>query len=511
MIAIVRIWRRKLAQGITSAKDCAGGGLPIIQRHTTRLTDAERDLCNSVAQAVLTHGRFLKDRRYFGPFVSASDMPRPYVFFGDLAEIPLLDRSTNDMLEYRLSLLASDGDLVVLGCDRDPAFEAYRENLLGLGQCRYLTVSGIRQANGLRVPTHIRCLEDDAAFAALADFVRSAGGATLVPHISTGSIWSLARRLAQHTGRPVNVAGSPPAVTHYANDKMCFSGLARALFGPYGGMCEVAVHGLAALVARVREMAREAEKLVLKLPSSAGSAGNFPVFSDDVAEMGTRALHGHLQGLISRVVDPPQFPMIVQVWENKVLSSPSVQLWIPRPDEGEPVIEGVFEQALSGAEGRFAGARPWQGDDGRIAGICREATMLGLALQGMGYFGRCSFDAVLSGDRMATATLHWVECNGRWGGVSVPMTLLNRLFGAEGPPPYTILHGFGHGGGVASFSDGLARLGDLLWRPGRRSGVIFDTPSGFAPGQGFHVISLGGSIHASRDQAEALNRRLNSA
>ena len=476
-----------------------------------RVSKAERDLCRDVAQTALTQGNFLKERRYFEAYVSASATLRPFIFFGDQAEILLLDRSTNDELEYRLSLLASDGDLVVLGCERNTHFEDYRTDILKLGECHYLGVSGTRNANSTRVPTLVRCLEDDAAFAALAEFVRGVGGATLVPHISTGRVWALARRLGQETGKPVNVAGPPPAVARYANDKLRFSGLVRALFGPYGGMSEVAAHGMAALVARVNTMARSNDKLVLKLPSSAGSAGNFPIFSEDVAGMSPNALSAYLRHVITRAVDPPQFPMIVQVWENKVLSSPSVQLWIPKPEAGDPVIEGVFEQVLTGAKGRYAGAQPWQGEDGRIADLCREGMMLGLAMQGLGYYGRCSFDAVLSGDRMETATLHWVECNGRWGGVSVPMTLLNRLFGAEGPPPYTILHGFGHGGGVASFADGLDRLGDLLWRPGRQSGVIFDTPSGFVPGQGFHLISLGGSIQASRDQAEALNRRLNPA
>lgn len=509
MIAIGRIRRLTLAQGTTFAADCSGGGIPIIQRHSTRLTAAERDLCRRVAQTVLAQGSFLKERHYFGSRVDACASPRPYIFFGDPAEIPLLDRSTNDALEYRLSLLAGDGDLVVLGCERNPGFEAYSTDVLGLGQCRYLRVAGPRTAEGLRIPTHVRCLEDDAAFAALAGFVRKAGGATLVPHMSTSRIWALARKLVLDTGHPVHVAGSPPAVTRYANDKLCFSGLVRALFGPYGGMTELAAHGMSALVARVHAMARDCDKLVLKLPSSAGSAGNFPLYSEDVAGMRPRALGTYLRALITRVVDPPQFPMVVQVWEKKVLSSPSVQLWIPAPEDGDPVIEGVFEQALTGAEGRFAGAQPWRGADGRLADLCREGMMLGLAMQGMGYFGRCSFDAVLSGDWMDSAALHWVECNGRWGGVSVPMSVLNRLFGGSSLPPYTIFHGYGQGGGVASFAEGLDRLDDLLWRPGRRDGVIFDTPSGFVPGQGYHFISLGDTMQASRDQAEELKRRLN--
>ena len=38
-------------------------------------------------------------------------------------------------------------------------------------------------------------------------------------------------------------------------------------------------------------------------------------------------------------------------------------------------------------------------------------------------------DAILIGESLADARLHWIECNGRWGGVSIPMTLANRLTG----------------------------------------------------------------------------------
>ncbi|MBR9651500.1 hypothetical protein [Thalassovita aquimarina] len=438
--------------------------------------------------------------------MSEGDAPGPYVFFGDAGEIPLLDRPDNVALEYRLSMLAGDGDLVVLGSDRNVAFEEYKASVLNLGQCRYLPVRG--RENGRHVPVHIRCLNDVAAFDALAGFVSAAGGVTLVPHIATGAIWALARKLARDTGKTVHVAGPPPAVTRFANDKMCFSELVRALFGPYSGMSEVSAHGMAALVGRVREMARGCDKIVLKLPSSAGSAGNFPIFSNDVVALSPMALWTYLQRLIGQVVMPPEFPMIVQVWENNVLSSPSVQLWIPRPEAGDPVIEGLFEQVLTGAGGQFAGARPLPGDHPRIADLCHEGAMLGLALQAMGYFGRCSFDAVLTGDSIETAALHWIECNGRWGGVSVPMTLLNRLFGEEGPPSYAIMHNFGQGGGVAGFADGLEVLGDLIWRPGRDTGIIFNTPSGFEAGTSFHFVALASSDEAATDLADVMKRRL---
>ena len=57
-------------------------------------------------------------------------------------------------------------------------------------------------------------------------------------------------------------------------------------------------------------------------------------------------------------------------------------------------------------------------------------------LQKMGYTGRCSFDLVLCGKKIEDAHLKFVECNGRWGGGSLPMTLMNRLFEDHRLQPY---------------------------------------------------------------------------
>ena len=41
------------------------------------------------------------------------------------------------------------------------------------------------------------------------------------------------------------------------------------------------------------------------------------------------------------------FPLLVGVWEGGALASPSVQLWLSPPDQGGPVIEGLFEQHVA--------------------------------------------------------------------------------------------------------------------------------------------------------------------
>ncbi len=483
-----------------------GSRLPFIRRSTASLTEAESGWCSVVARRVFDDRQLFRERTFFQPYAHEGFETPPFVFFGDPGEIPLMGRRDSTALEYRLSMLAGDDDLVVLGYRRNRMFEEYKERTLELGRCQYLMVA--ESPNGTYVPTHVRCLNDESAYRALMSFVQKAGGATLVPHIATGAIWSLARRLGTDTGRTVHVAGPLPYVTQFANDKICFSRLVAALFGENAGMKEVAVYGMAALVGRVHAIARKCRRLVVKLPSSAGSAGNFPVFSSDVAGMRPKELGDYLRALLSETLDPPQFPMIVQVWESRVLSSPSVQLWIPSKGEGPPIIEGVFEQEISGAKGRFSGARLFEILDDHINDICHEGLMLGHTMQELGFFGRCSFDAVLSGKTTGSTSIHWVECNGRWGGVSVPMSLLNRLFGDEEPSPYIIVHGSGQDLTRRSFCDGLDILSDLLWHPCQQNGIIFMTPSGFETGTGLHFVSLASSVSAAKEQAETVGRRL---
>lgn len=482
--------------------------VPIVPRYAAELTPAERALCAAVAQAVMPEARLSRDRHFFGPFTRSGAGEGPFVFFGDTGEIPLLAGRSAGALEYRLSVLAGEGDLVVIGGRRDREFEDYLADRLGLGRRRYLQVNVA--PNGKYHPAHTRCLKDEGAYAALRAFVEEAGGATLVPHLSTGAIWTLARRLAADTGAPVRVAGPLPSLSSLANDKSAFSRVVRALFGEGAAPREVLVHGAAALTGRVQEIASECRRLVIKLPDSAGSAGNFPVFSADVAGMPPKALHRHLQELLARMGEAPRFPMLVQIWQDNVQLSPSLQLWIPQAQDGPPVIEGVFDQHVTGPEGRFSGAAPSDPRLGWIRRFCHEGLMLGRVFQELGYYGRCSFDAVLSGEDPENPALHWLECNGRWGGVSIPMSLMNRLFAAAEPPPYVIVHRAGLDLPRRSFDDGLELIREFLWQPGAAKGVIFMTPSGFEEGSGLHFISVEASTAQASAQADTVIERLTS-
>lgn len=481
-------------------------GLPIVQRRIVSLTSTERDVAQALANEVLRESRNHTELSYFQPQARQGLGDTPSVLFGSIGEIPLFEHRSAGPIEYRLSVLARGGDLFVIGGQRNQSFEQYLEKDLGLGHSDYMYIHQTNDES--RVPTPVKCLKDAHTYAQLRAKVEERGGATLVAHITTGTIWALAKNLGRDTGLPIHVAGPTPSLTARVNDKLWFASLITRLFGEAAVPHNYSVYGSAALAGRVHSLARNYEKIVIKVPDSAGSAGNFPILSSDIADLSVKNLHRYLKDLIVDTAGPSPYPLMVQVWDHNVLTSPSVQLWIPLAEEGPPIIEGIFEQYLAGQAGRFAGAVPAALPDDWDFKLSRDALMLGHILQALGYFGRCSFDTIISGKSFETASLYWVECNGRWGGVSVPMTLVNRLFSPEKTPAYIIAHRSGLVPTRRPFSTGLSILEDLLWCPETSNGIIFLSPIGFEEGDTQIFLSLAANTANAIDQAEAVFHRL---
>lgn len=472
---------------------------PVLSRSESRTIAA-------LAHRLGAQSAFDRERIYFEAFARRGLNGGHLTIIGDAREIPLLAEQRSSALEYRLSTLARTGDLVVIGTGRNRAFEDYRERVLRLGTAEYLETR--RPAAGTLIATSVMCLKDADAYAGLLEQVRSHGGTTVLPHITTGATWALARRLGVDSGLPVQVAGPLPTLSRLANNKLWFSSVAGELLGQQAVPVEIPVHGAASLTGRVRSLAQHNNKLVIKVPDSAGSAGNFVISCARVRDLSAGETHRFLADLLAPVDGGLHFPLMVQIWENQVLTSPSVQIWIPDPRDGPPIIEGLYDQVISGPQGTFSGAV--QADlppalDDRMA---HQALMLATVFQKLGYFGRCSFDSVISGVDFESAELLWIECNGRWGGVSVPMTFLNTLFADAEIPEFVIHHAPGQTDRPQPFSEGIAKVGDMLWRPGQREGIIFLTPSGFETGENLHFISLASTTENARDKAEMAVLRL---
>ncbi len=110
----------------------------------------------------------------------------------------------------------------------------------------------------------------------------------------------------------------------------------------------------------------------------------------------------------------------------------------------------------------FVGSRPSRLPE-RVNRVFADAAVrVAIALQHLGYVGRCSFDHLVLGDPKMDFTVQFTECNGRWSGTSAPMHLVDRV--VLGPRPrYRAQEVVSPKLVGVSFEDLAAALGDRLF------------------------------------------------
>ncbi len=479
--------------------------IPVEPASDISLAQAEDDRLAGVAARLSAIEPALSCTSFFGTQVEAGISPGPAVLIGDNREIALASEYEAQSFEYRISHLAADGDMLLLGGARNPAFERYRQDVLGLGEIDVIALPSERFAQ-LR-PLATRCLADSAALERIAARARKAGILTIVPHIGRGSAWMLGAAVAERSGAAVRVAAPPPRLTLRVNDKVWFANRVDETLGPRAQPSYRAVFGPMALAAHVLRLARQSHRVVIKVPDSSGSAGNLAFSSAAVHGLPMHALCDRLLFELNGIGWESRYPLLVEIWDDPVLANPSVQTWIPDRRIGPPVVEGIFEQLVAGPKGEFVGSVPATVPDGWASVIAAEALRLATLFQHLGYFGRCSFDAIIAGRDYADAVLHWIECNGRWGGVSVPMTLAYRLTAGGDRLTFVVVQRDHVSFPPCSFATALSRLEPILYRAGRSAeGVVLISPLGIERGRAVHLMALAEEIERAKTLAEQAAR-----
>ena len=475
--------------------------LPIIGQDMPPLEEADEARVVEQAARLRRNNRDFDLWEGFGGNVRCGAAEGPAVFYEDYSPLALYAGFGQ---EYRALALAGAGDVVLVSEPRQPAFEAYCRDGLQLGDVTIASVTARRRTN--RQSLSIQACDDAPVFTALCTRARGAGMLTIMPYMGTGGSWLLASRIARQTGLPVHVAAPPPRLTRLVNDKIWFARQVRALLGDEAVPPTFAVYGMAALVSRLRRLARNSRRVVVKVPGSAGGMGNLALLSEDVLRLEPAQLVRQIETVFVGRGWARTYPLVTGVWETAVLDNQSVQLWIPLNGDGPPIVEGVFSQTVDLESGEFLGVVPADLPAQIRLRLAEEARLIARLWQHLGYFGRCSFDAVLAGDSPGVARLRWIECNGRWGGASVPMTLANRLRSDWSRGGFVAFHVRGPADGpLADVAGTLARLDDLLLVPGRRDeGVVLVVPTLTPRGAGMNFLALAGS-HA---QAAALRAQV---
>jgi hypothetical protein len=319
-------------------------------------------------------------------------------------------------------------------------------------------------------------------------------------------VWELAAMLSVDSRTPVRVISPPPPVTWIANDKALFDELVARVLGREALVDTRISRDAAGIETDLRMLAQRHDRVGLKRTRCASAMGNAVFASRDVHS--DRDAAHMVQEFLRRTEWPDGEEVLAVAWLDTDLS-PSTQLWIPPLGLGEPHLDGIYEQILKGEEKVFVGSRPSTLPDAVNQELGAAGLMVAAAIQELGYVGRCSFDHLVSGDPNGEFQVVFTECNGRWGGTSTPMSLLDRLL--QGPRPayraqdvvFPALIG-------ASLPDLLELAGDLTFQTESGQGRFIFYNLGPLHDHGkFDVISIGvDQADAERGVLEILPKRL---
>ena len=478
--------------------------LRIVEDIHVELTDAERGELTRVAGRLIAEEPALSATGIFGPLVTPGVGLGPAVLFEDHSGTAFADQHNDSLLEYRTIFLAQDGDLVLVSERRDLEFESYARNLLGLDDVDVDRPDAMPLQPTL--PFAVRCASDARIMERLAGMARRSRDLTLITYMGTGRVWQLARKIADMSHAAVRVASPRPRLARRVNDKLWFTYRVNELLGRHAMPSTFTSFGPAALAGHLRMLARDHDRIVIKVPDSGGSEGNLVLQATDYEGLSLNEIKARLAAMMTDLGWGQTYPLAVSVWESPLIDSPSVQLWIPQREDGSPIVQGIFSQVVVGEAGEFVGAVPCDLPVDLRYQIAREAVILAALFQELGYFGPCSFDAVVTGNDIGSAQLHWIECNGRWTGVSIPLLLVNRLIGDWHDRPFVIVQRTGlHGKPHASFGEVLEMLGPRLFNRRKTSeGTIVLTPARTVKGIGVHLLVLAQSVASARKESEAV-------
>jgi hypothetical protein len=458
--------------------------LPIVPHHSPSPAPDEVGHIENLACEIRDSGKLEVDEEF--ERLRVTELPTGGCLhledFSGLAQL----RTIEAHIQGRARMRAADGDVVCGSLPMPDGYESYCRDWLRLGAPERLEV---RTAGDSRQLASL-CWRDREARRALIRRLRAGELSSVHPYMGSHAVWELALLLQRASRQAVGVIGPHPRLCRWVNDKGDFTETVRRAFGERW-VCETRhVSSLAKLSSIVRGLKDGNVTIGFKIPNASGGDGNLVVTTEQFDRQTARETQHYLKRLLLEIGWRGQQSLLVCAWETEVLSSPSVQLWIP--PSGDPIVEGVFEQMLTGPHWSFAGSRPARLPASLTREIVNRSWLLSRLYQLLGYVGRCSFDLLIAGEDWDRSRIEFVECNGRWGGTSLPMTLMNRIFGDWAVEPY-LSCSFEHPVlGQMTFAQVMEALGDDLYDAGTREGrLILFNPQKLAVQAGLDLIVRG--------------------
>ena len=412
----------------------------------------------------------------------------PVLHLDDVSGIPFLDGIDGvDQYQHRARLRCGDGDLFATVTEPAAGYEEYCRDQLLLGSPRH--IFAFPPDGPLKVSSGCWAAP---AFSTLVDCARSGQGLLIEPYMGIEDSWELAARIHREAKVPVQVIAPPPVVTWIANDKAHFSELVAAVLGEDALVLTRTATDVPTLTKHLRQMFSGVKRVAIKRTRCASAMGNRLLLVEPLQHLDEAALQKVVEESLLSMDWPAGEEVLACVWEETDLS-PSTQWWIPPKGSELPRLDGVYEQILAGEEKLFVGSHPSTLPDEINQGLERQSFAIAFALQQLGYVGRCSFDHLVVGDLERDPQLKITECNGRWGGTSTPMHLVDRVI--PGQRPAYRAQDFVHQDLVGvPFTEICQRIGSHLFDAGSGDGQFLLYNVGPLIGSGkFDVIAIASS------------------
>ncbi|QDT02113.1 hypothetical protein K227x_04840 [Rubripirellula lacrimiformis] len=433
---------------------------PIVDHACCQMSSDEREFADRVAVDVLERHPELKLSSLLSEFRATELVPAPSLHLDDLSEIRRVENSDQSFFQERARVRAGDGDFLATSWHADETYEQYCRGSLHLGKVDRIHP---RQNEDLEHSDGVHLAEalwkDRRTRRDLIRAIRQDGLRYLHPHMGSHAVWHLALLLHQASHRPLKVIGAPPEVTVFANDKGQFTRLVHRMFGPTATPPSHVVWNTANAAKRIQQIDGEACCVALKLPNAAGGEGNLVLSMETIRNHSLTEVDRLLREQLPQLRYEDGDELLVTTWQTGVIAAPSAQLWLPPSVDKQPILEGLFVQRIETGQGRFTGFGAADIPHDLRARMTRQCLQLGRVYQRLGYVGRCSFDTVLVGPDLESSQMQFIECNGRWGGTSLPMTLMNRVFGDWKSQPFATRTLKIPGSRNLSFQNVLAAIG----------------------------------------------------
>ncbi|TWU50566.1 hypothetical protein Poly51_38580 [Rubripirellula tenax] len=446
---------------------------PIVDHACCHLTKDQIDFADRVASELLARHPELFLSSLLSPFKATELASSPSLHLDDLSQIRRINDADQSFFQERARVRAVDGDFLATSWYADEAYEKYCRDRLGLGDVHRIAPrpnEELKHSNGVHLAEAL--WKDRQTRRELVQAIRQNDLRYLHPHMGSHSVWHLALLLHQTSHRPLQVIGAPPEVTHFANDKGEFMRLVQRMFGPLATPPGHVVWNTANAARRLQELKGVACCVAVKLPNAAGGEGNLVFAMQQIRDQSLTEVDRMLRQQLPQLRYEDGDELLVTTWQTDVIAAPSAQLWLPPGSDQLPILEGIFVQRMEGDQGRFAGFGAADLPHDLRARITRQCLQLARVYQRLGYVGRCSFDMVLIGDDFDSAQMQFIECNGRWGGTSLPMTLMNRIFGDWKTQPFATRMLNVPGSNRLSFQEVLGVIGDDAYDHRRKTGDV---------------------------------------